>query len=189
MSFADHDILVLCLSCEERGAEHVRSAVDVYHDATNRYKAYVMLFYLGELLSSPTPAEIGAQLNHAAFRLLRRAYQKSLAEHHETAISDKRNMKPNKSAGYHIYHIVSHPCQLDKAVVQGPRLLCESTYSIMTNKAFPPIAALFLTHFDDIKGQTVHYYTSTDLQCQPVSPPYQSQPISDPSLKPSRPRV
>lgn len=28
--------------------------------------------------------------------------------------------------------------------------------------AFPPLASLFVTHFDDIKGQSVAYYVSLD---------------------------
>lgn len=34
--------------------------------------------------------------------------------------------------------------------------------------AFPPLAALFLTYFDDLKGQTVSYYSSLPGQCRVV---------------------
>jgi len=35
-----------------------------------------------------------------------------------------------------------------------------TTISAEALPAFPPLAALFLTYFDDLKGQTVSYYSS-----------------------------
>jgi hypothetical protein len=32
--------------------------------------------------------------------------------------------------------------------------------------SFPPLAAIFLTHFDDIKGQSVLYYKSSDEESE-----------------------
>jgi hypothetical protein len=39
-----------------------------------------------------------------------------------------------------------------------------------TSDEFPPLAAVFMTHFDDIKGQTVAYYSSNGASRPNIAP-------------------
>lgn len=49
--------------------------------------------------------------------------------------------------------------------------------------AFPPLASLFVTHFDDIKGQSVAYYVSLDGESDFVAP-FMSIPNPNLMLRP-----
>lgn len=77
----------------------------------------------------------------------------SLSSHVQlSSLSRSLSLKPCPSYTY-LYQRASHATQ---------SVYHSTTTTMASESPFPPLAAIYLTHFDDTKGQTVLYYKSAN---------------------------